>query len=123
MSEQKTIKLPDSELKVMDVLWEHGEFSAKATAEEIAKRYGWKKNTTYTILKNLKEKGVLDRIEPGFIFKPLIGREQVGRMEARNVLERFYKGSAAALFSAFMKDKAISDEDLEEIRQMIDQSK
>lgn len=122
MGENRPIRLPDSELKVMDILWEYGDISAKETAEHIAERYGWKKNTTYTILKNLQKKGVLERIEPGFICKTLIDREQVGCTEAKNVLERFYKGSAAALFSSFMKDEAISDAELAEIKRMIDEN-
>lgn len=119
----KEIRLPDSELKVMDILWEYGETTARVAAEEMGKRYGWKKNTTYTVLKNLQNKGVLERIEPGFVCRPLVSREQTGRSEAHNVLKRFYQGSAAALFSAFLADKTISDEELSEIREMIDKSK
>lgn len=113
------IKLPDSELKVMDILWEIGSASAKETAQRMGEDYGWKKNTTYTVLKNLQEKGVIERIEPGFICKPLIEREQVGKIEARTVLDRFYQGSAATLFSSFLKDKSISKVELEEIKDMI----
>lgn len=117
------IKLPDSEIKVMDILWETGQTSAKEAARRMGESYGWKKNTTYTVLKNLQEKGVIERIEPGFLCKPLIAREQVGRTEARNVLDRFYQGSAATLFSAFLKDKAISENELDEIKAMIDDIK
>lgn len=119
----KEIKLPDSEIKVMDILWKAGELSAKETALRMGELYGWKKNTTYTVLKNLQEKGVLERSEPGFICKPLIEREQVGKSEAISLLDRFYQGSAATLFSAFLKEKAISDGELDEIKAMIDDMK
>lgn len=117
------IKLPDSELKVMDILWETGKVSAKETARRMGEDYGWKKNTTYTVLKNLQEKGVIQRVEPGFICMPMIGREQVGKAEAKNVLNRFYQGSAASLFSSFLRDKSISNEELEEIKDMIEKIK
>lgn len=116
----KEIKLPDSELKVMDVIWEKGEASAKETAQCMGERYGWKKNTTYTVLKNLHEKGILERIEPGFLCRPLVGREQVGRTEVKNLLNRFYQGSPAALFASFLEQKTISREELDEIKDMID---
>ena len=53
------IKLFDSELKVMELLWEHGELSAKEIAEKTAEQIGWSKTTTYTVLKKCIEKGVL----------------------------------------------------------------
>lgn len=116
----KEIKLPDSELKVMDIIWDKGEATAKETAQRMGEMYGWKKNTTYTVLKNLGEKGVLERIEPGFLCRPLIGRDQVGRIEAKNLLNRFYQGSPAALFASFLDQKSISKEELDEIKEMID---
>lgn len=117
------IKLPDSEIKVMDFLWEKGKASAKETAQYMGEAYGWKKNTTYTVLSNLHEKGVLNRSEPGFICSPLIDRAQVGKVEAETLLKKFYKGSPAALFAAFLDEKSISDEELDEIKKMIDQFK
>lgn len=115
-------KLPESELKVMDYLWGKGTATAKDTSNYMAERYGWKKNTTYTVLGNLIEKKILERKEPGFLCRPLIDREQVGREEAKNLLERFYQGSAAALFSAFLDGRHISKEELDEIKKMIEES-
>lgn len=116
-------KLPESELKVMDFIWEKGTASAKETANYMTLRYGWKKNTTYTVLTNLIDKKILERTEPGFLCRPLVEREKVGKEEAKNLLERFYQGSAAALFSSFLDDRHISKEELEEIKKMIDESK
>ena len=114
------IRLPESEMKVMQFLWEKGQASARDAAEYMLERYRWKKNTTYTVLKNLVEKGALNRREPGFICEPLIGKEQVGRSETQSLLERFYEGSPAALFSSFLSGRKISKEEMEEIRKMIE---
>ena len=46
------MKLFDSELKVMEVLWEQGEKPAKDIVDVLAARIGWNKNTTYTVIKN-----------------------------------------------------------------------
>lgn len=119
----KELKLPESEVKVMDVIWEAGEISAKDTAFKMGELYGWKKNTTYTVLNNLNEKGALERIEPGFICKPLVQREQVGKEEAKSVMERFYKGSASAFLSNFLKDKDLSNTEIDEIKNMLDKMK
>ena len=74
-------KLPESELKVMDFVWSQGETTAKATAAYMEEAFGWKKNTTYTVLKNLGIKGFIERIDPGFKCVPLVSRESVGRAE------------------------------------------
>lgn len=116
MSERK---LPESEVKVMDFIWEQGRTTAKECAAYMETNFGWKKNTTYTVLKNLNEKGVIKREEPNFQCIPLIEREQIGRSEAKNILNRFYKGSPAAMFSAFLDDKDISDKELDELRKLL----
>lgn len=117
------IRLPDSEIKVMDFIWDKKETNAKDTALYMEATFGWKKNTTYTVLKNLQIKNAIERIEPGFVVRPLIERQEVGREEAKNVVERFYKGSAAALFSSFIEEKAISKEEVAEILSIIEGSK
>ena len=116
------IKLPDSELKVMVYLWDQDGASAREAAVYMDREYGWKKNTTYTVLKNLQAKGVIERLEPGFHCMPLIEREQVGRVETKNLVDRFYQGSISALFSAFLKDQSLSAQELEALRHLIDKA-
>ena len=113
-------KLPESELKVMDFVWSQGETTAKDTAAYMEEAYGWKKNTTYTVLKNLGIKGFIERIDPGFKCVPLVSRESVGRAESRTLLDKFYHGSVSGLFSAFLDDNVISEQEMKEIRELLD---
>ncbi|MEG1930668.1 MAG: BlaI/MecI/CopY family transcriptional regulator [Anaerovorax sp.] len=117
------LKLPESEMKVMDILWEAGEISAREAAIKMGQIYGWKKNTTYTVLKNLQIKGAIQRSEPGFLCKPLVERAEVGMEEAKSVLDRFYKGSAATFMSAFLSDESLSESELAKLKDMINQIK
>ena len=55
--DQKTVKLFDSELKVMDILWKEGDVPAKHVAEVLTGELGWNKNTTYTLIKRCIKKG------------------------------------------------------------------
>ena len=68
------IKLGDSEIKVMDVLWKEGDVPAKYVADLMNEKYGWNINTTYTLLKRCIKKGVVERIEPNFICHPLVSK-------------------------------------------------
>ena len=62
------IKLFDSELKVMCVLWNEGDTTAKHISDVLKKEIGWNMNTTYTLIKRCIKKGAIERSEPKFIY-------------------------------------------------------
>jgi len=113
------IKLFEGELKLMELLWENEGATAKELSVLAADRIGWNKNTTYTVIKKLVAKDVISRDEPGFICRSMIGREDVGREEAKTVLNSFFGGSVKAMFSSFMAEGTLSDDEAEELRRMI----
>ena len=114
------LHLFDSELKVMELIWLHGAISAKELSLLAAKQIGWNKNTTYTIIKKLEEKGYIDRAEPGFICSPRISREDVRRFETRELVNKLFDGSRKALFSALLQDEELTQEDIDALRSMIE---
>lgn len=114
------IKLFDSEIKLMELLWTKEGATAKELALVASEKIGWNKNTTYTVIRKLVAKGVIERSEPDFVCHSRINREDVGRDEAKKVLRSFFGGSAKALFSSFMADGTLSAEEADELRKMID---
>lgn len=64
------LKLFDSERKVMEVLWDHGDLSAKELADRLKELVGWSKTTTYTVIKKCIDKKAVSRSEPGFVCHP-----------------------------------------------------
>lgn len=114
------IKLPDSELKVMEVIWGRKGISAKEVADFVFDQFGWKKNTTYTILNKLVKKEYLERAEPGYICVPKISRSQVVNSETQSLLNKLYSGSVTSLFSCLLENKRLSQKELDEIKQLID---
>ena len=113
-------KLYDSELRVMELVWDGEPISAKAVSLLAAERYGWNKNTTYTVIKKCEAKGILHREEPGFICTSCISREEICRSETRGLIDKLFGGSRRALFSALLEDEELSAEELDELRAMID---
>ncbi len=116
-------KLNNSQIKVMQLLWEAGPSTAKNLCLTAAERYTWNKNTTYTIIKSLVEGGFIERSEPDFFCTPLISLNEVRKTETKSFLEKFYKGSAGAFFSAFLEDDSISPEELSELKRIINEKK
>lgn len=113
------IKLVDSELKVMDVLWKEGDSTAKYISDVMTRRYGWNINTTYTLLKRCAKKGALERREPNFMCHALIAREQVQAQETDDLLDKVFDGSVDKLFASLLGRKKLSAEQIKKLKQMV----
>lgn len=117
------MKLFDSELKVMEVLWEHGEKSARDIVDILSGRIGWNKNTTYTVIKKCIEKGAVAREEPGFLCRPLVTRDEVAQSETEQLIDKMFGGSSELFFSSFLKNQGLSEADAARLCQMIKEVK
>lgn len=115
----ETVKLFDSELKIMDIVWDKASVSAKEITLIAAETIGWNKNTTYTIIKKLIEKNAIERTEPNFICTPLVKKEDVRKAETQSLIDKLYNGSKKAFFAAFIEDD-ISDDELEVLKKLIE---
>ncbi len=114
-------KLFDSEIKVMEIIWENEPISAKQISLIAAEEIGWNKNTTYTVIKKLESKGYIKREDPGFICSSLISRDDVCRSEVKSLVNKLFGGSKKALFSALLEDEKLSPDELDELRKMIEE--
>jgi BlaI family penicillinase repressor len=114
------VKLFDSEFKLMELVWENEPVSAKQLSLLAKDLIGWNKNTTYTIIKKLIDKGVIRRDEPNFMCSSLIKKEEVQKAETESLIEKLYSGSKKAFFAAFLQNENLSEEELAEIKAMID---
>lgn len=113
-------KLFESEAKVMEIIWAKSPISAKDISLIAAETIGWNKNTTYTVIKKLEAKGFIRREDPGFICTPLISQNQMQKVEATSLVKKVFGGSRKALFSALLEDEPLSDEEIDELRKLID---
>lgn len=120
---EDTIKLFDSELKVMSVLWKEGDMPAKNIADTLNKEFGWNKNTTYTLIKRCIKKGAIERSEPKFICHALISKETVQEAETNELIDKMYEGSADMLFAALLSSKKISAKQIEKLMQLVTELK
>lgn len=113
-------KLFDSEAKVMEIIWEKSPISAKDISLIASEKIGWNKNTTYTVIKKLEAKGFIRREDPGFICTPLVSQSQMQKVEVASLVKKIFGGSRKALFSALLEDEPLTEEELRELRKLID---
>lgn len=113
-----TIKLFDSELRIMEILWREGSIPAKQISILAAKEIGWNKNTTYTVIKKLIDKKAIKREEPGFLCVPLISRDTVQKEETKRLIDRLWGGSKKAFFASFVNEH-LSEGEINELKSRI----
>ena len=117
---KETVKLFDSELKVMDILWKEGNVPAKHVADVLTKELGWNKNTTYTLIKRCIKKGAIERSEPNFMCHALIPKEEVQEAETKELVDKIYDGSVDKLFAALLGRKKLSAEQIQKLKQIVE---
>lgn len=117
------IKLFDSELKVMEALWKEGDLTAGQLAKILNEQTGWNRNTTYTVIKKLIDKGAVERCEPNFTCKAAITKEKVQQYEATELIGKLFDGSAEMFLSAFLNGKNLSKDEIERLKQLVESIK
>ena len=106
------LKLFDSELKVMEILWREGDMTAKRISDILKEEIGWNMNTTYTVIKKCIAKGAIERTEPNFMCRALISKEDVQEAETDELIGKLYDGSVDKLFAALLGRKKRSAEQI-----------
>ena len=118
------VSLSNAEWDVMNVLWDRGE-SGLGEVRAALREQGsaWAGNTVQTFLTRLEKKGAVTvlREGPANLYRPVLRREDCRRAALSALRERVFGGSAAGLVSALLEDEALSKEELERLRALIDE--
>ena len=115
------IKLFDSELKVMEVLWKEGNLTAGQISKILKEEIGWNRNTTDTVIKKCIEKCAIERVEPKFICKAMISKEDVQAYETEELIKRVFDGSKRNFFAALLSEKTLTRDELQQLKDLINQ--
>ena len=113
-----TPKIFESEYRFCLILWEREPLTTTELVKLCRERLGWKRTTTYTVIKRLGERGVLKN-ENGTV-SALISREEAQVAELDALMEQKFQGSLPAFLAAFARRQALSEEEAEEIRRIIE---
>lgn len=117
------IRLHEGELNIMELLWSNKELAAKDISKIIKEYIGWEKNTTYTVIKRLIEKGAVKREEPGFLCKALVSKRTVQNTETKSLLNKFFNGSLSNFFMEYLRNQKLSQGELLELERIISEQK
>ena len=114
--EQK--RLGAVEARFAAIVWEHAPLSSSELVKRCAEELGWKKSTTYTVLKKHCERGLFKNEDA--IVQVVKTRADYDREQSAQFVEESFGGSLPAFLAAFTSGKPLTPEEAEEIREMID---
>ena len=101
-----------------DLIWANEPISTQELTRLCEQELGWKRTTTYTVIKRLGERGILKN-EEGLV-TALVSKEDAQAREINELVEEKFQGSLPAFIAAFTKRQDISQAELDEVQRMID---
>lgn len=113
-------KIFESEYRFLRILWEQEPVTSPELVKLCNERLGWKKSTTYTVIRKLEEKGIVKNEKT--VVRTLVTKEEADRQAGEELLERTCQGNIPAFFAAFLKDRKLTEEEAGKLRKLIDEA-
>ena len=111
-------KVFESEYKFCLILWENEPIKSGDLVKLCREKLGWKNTTTYTVIKRLSERGVVKN--ENTIVSSLVSKEEIQEAEIVDMVEKTFEGSLPAFIAAFGRHERLTEEDIENIKRMIE---
>ena len=114
-------KIFESEYRFCLILWENEPVNSTKLVALCKEQLGWSKATTYTVIRRLAERGVLKN--ENAVVTALVSKEQVQGSELEQMVERTFEGSIPSFIAAFSRSKRLTDQEIQQLQEMIDSYK
>lgn len=115
------MEIGEVQMKFAELIWEREPISSGELVKLCADEFGWKKSTTYTVLKKLCEKEIFQNVDG--IVTSLISKEEFYTRKSEQFVEETFGGSLPAFLAAFTSRQKLSKKEIAEIRKIIDSAK
>lgn len=115
------LRISQSELDIMNVLWEKNPLAASDVSEALDNDKDWSSRTVKTLLSRLVEKGALATQADGrrYLYTPLIEKDIYASHAARSLSDRLFGGRAAPLVAHLAEADGLSDKDIAELEALL----
>ncbi len=115
----KEIRLHEGELNVMELLWSNKVLAAKDISKIIKEYIGWEKNTTYTVIKRLIDKGAVQREDPGFLCSAKVTKREIQNIETKALLKKMFNGSLSTFITDYLDYQTLTTSQIIELQRII----
>lgn len=114
-------KISDAEYRLMEIIWKNEPVNSTKLVHLSHEMLGWKKATTYTVIRKLCEKNILKN--ENATVTALVKRETVMRHESEELLNKGFHNSILSFMTCFLDGKKISEQEAEELKKLIDNAR
>ena len=104
-----------------DIVWANEPVGSGELVKLCEKELNWKKPTTYTVLRKLCEKGLLQNKEG--VVTSLISRDAFYCAKSVQIIEDSYAGSLPAFIASYISGQKLSKKEIKQIRKILDKAK
>lgn len=118
-AKKKEIRLHEGELNVMELLWSNKVLAAKDISKIIKEYIGWEKNTTYTVIKRLIDKGAVSREDPGFLCRAEVTKKQIQEIETQALFSKMFNGSMTTFITEYLGNCKLTTEEVIELQRVL----
>lgn len=115
----ENIKIFDAEYRFMNIIWDNAPIKSSDLVIIANKELGWKKSTTYTVIRRLCERGAIENKDT--TVTALVNREQVMRAETEEHIDKVYDGSLKMFFTAFLQKEKLSRDEVEALKKIVEE--
>lgn len=112
------LRLCESDFRFMEVVWEHAPVRSGELVKLCSEALGWKKPTTYTVIRKMCEKGFIKNEDS--VVSVIVEKEKCQRAESEYVVKSRFKGSLPSFITAFFGGRSLSESDAEDLKNLID---
>ena len=116
---KKELRLHEGELNVMELLWSNKVLAAKDISKIIKEYIGWEKNTTYTVIKRLIDKGAVVREDPGFLCRAKVSKKEVQEIETEALMKKMFNSSLTNFITEYIGNKKLTTEQIIELQRVL----
>ncbi|MGM0212843.1 BlaI/MecI/CopY family transcriptional regulator [Enterococcus sp. AZ109] len=120
---KKEINITESELKVMEVVWEQSTISSKEINQRLEASEGWNPNTIRTLLTRLEQKQVISHTKSGrmYIYNTLVPRDYFVKQESQKFVQKFFGGKVSDLVMNFVQEEAMDQKEIDKLRSLLEE--
>lgn len=119
------VKISEAEWEIMKIIWKKTPVGSEEIIQDLSSKKDWSSKTVKSFLNRLLNKQVIGYVKSGrnYLYHPLLSEEECIEMESKSFLDRVYDGAVGMMFSHYLKNEKLSDEELENLQRLLLESK
>lgn len=109
------------ESRFADIVWSHTPISTAELVKLCERELGWKRTTTYTVLKKFSDRGIFENQSGSVV--TLMSKEEFYGRQSESYVERSFQGSLPGFLAAFTSRRKLSEEEIKKLQQIIEENR